>query len=208
MTDRTPSEKQLQNANIPPRYWDRPFEWLEPSDATAEVEKYLNDLKTHRHEGRGLLMLGHPGRGKTHLGCALLMEAMAEGYSVMFTTISAYRHRLMRQMQLNTAWSRMGDEDAYREWLQHDEALKAMRNNIEFLMIDDVGKEYSTDSRWIEDELDFLLRHRYDRGLPTIMTTNKPLAEWKARYSDSMESFLRESCVLVGVDGPDRRKGG
>ena len=58
----------------------------------------------------------------------------------------------------------------------------------------------------VAPEIEFLLRDRYDRALPTILTSNMGTSSIKARFGDSMASFIWEAFPPVVLDGADRRR--
>lgn len=77
--------------------------------------------------------------------------------------------------------------------------------NVRLLVLDDLGKEYG--SKYNDSSFDEVLRSRYDKGLPTIITTNVRLEDWEVKYSPAMASFAHEAFVRVGVTGKDLRTG-
>lgn len=204
--------RRARNTNIPKRFHDTVLSDYDPvrgdAHALEAVEAYADDLAAHRDAGKGLLLTGSPGAGKTMLACGVLNAARENGYSVFYLTFHDYVRYHTNGFDLKRAWEKHDDVDAYRDWKTLFDRIVAVRNSVEFLVLDDVGKEHSTQSRFAEDEFDSLLRHRYDRGLPTIMTTNMRPSSWAGTYSASMESFIHEACVLVPVDPKaDYRKG-
>jgi len=75
--------------------------------------------------------------------------------------------------------------------------------NVRLLVIDDLGKEYG--SKYDDSSFDEILRIRYDRGLPTIVTTNVRLEDWEAKYGEAMSSFAHEAFIRVPIVGSDLR---
>jgi DNA replication protein DnaC len=75
--------------------------------------------------------------------------------------------------------------------------------NVRILVIDDLGKEYG--SKYDDTSFDEILRLRYDKGLPTIVTTNVSLENWEAQYKEAMASFAHEAFVRVPIIGSDLR---
>ena len=66
-----------------------------------------------------------------------------------------------------------------------------------FLVIDDVGKEHSTQSGFSIDTFDLLVRSRYANGFSTTITSNLPLSRWESSYSDSMRDFTERTLRVV-----------
>ena len=75
--------------------------------------------------------------------------------------------------------------------------------NVRILVIDDLGKEYG--SKYDDTSFDEILRARYDKALPTIVTTNVMLENWEAQYREAMASFANEAFVRVPILGSDLR---
>ena len=78
------------------------------------------------------------------------------------------------------------------------------RYNVRILVLDDLGKEYG--SKYDDTSFDEILRSRYDKGLPTIVTTNVRRENWSAQYGDAMGSFAFEAFNRVRIEGKDLRK--
>lgn len=72
------------------------------------------------------------------------------------------------------------------------------------LMLDDLGAAKS--SEWVEETTYRLLNHRYEAMLPSIFTTNLPLAELREGLGDRLASRLVEICQRVVLTGADRRR--
>ena len=77
--------------------------------------------------------------------------------------------------------------------------------NVRVLVIDDLGKEYKG-AGYNDASFDEVLRSRYDKGLPTIITTNVPRENWAAHYGEAMGSFAYEAFNRVEITGKDLRK--
>lgn len=75
--------------------------------------------------------------------------------------------------------------------------------NVRVLVIDDLGKEYG--SKYDDFSFDEILRLRYDKALPTIVTTNVTLENWESQYREAMASFAHEAFVRVPIYGADLR---
>jgi DNA replication protein DnaC len=70
---------------------------LQRADLPTEAQQKLPELETLDFiaEGRGVVLGGSPGTGKTHIAIGLGIKAIQEGYSVFFTTVS----RLLTQIR-------------------------------------------------------------------------------------------------------------
>ena len=121
--------------------------------------KLVEDLATLRFidERRPVIFLGQPGCGKTHLAVALATRAVEAGYRGYFSTADAMVKTLTRA--------------------DHDGAaptkIKAYTAPT-VLVIDDVGLlplKTPDAAAWFFEVVDT----RYNKGLPTIVTTNRGL---------------------------------
>lgn len=149
--------------------------------------------------GKGLLFSGKPGRGKSTVAVAILQTIMltaplksfdVEDSSVLirpcyFMTFNDVLSLSGRLMDNPTDW----EEVLYYGLLgeAHDSY------NVRVLVIDDVGKEHASLSGWQKNVLHHVLRTRFNRGLPTIVTSNVLLEDWKGLYGDATESFAKEA---------------
>lgn len=217
-----------RRANIPVKHQDaklvdlRPAEYLDPDHLPA-FDEWVTSHVRGEGDGRGLAIIGPPGFGKTTLSCAILRELVRwapkealghtpqVGFSMdrplVFTEFATYltnKRQLMKMEQRGQV-----DHPAFVQAELLCEGIEAVclndAWNCRYAVLDDVGKEHTTSSGWAENVLDEVLRHRFNRGFPTIITSNKAIELWDGAYSESMKSFAREAFIEVGVSGEDRR---
>jgi DNA replication protein DnaC len=213
------TERLVAAAKIPQRYvhctlesYDTDFRSVTKSlkaalfSAKSFVKAYPLDT-----DGRGLLFVGKPGRGKTHLSVGLLKALIEQrGVNGLFVD---YRDLLKRiQNSYNPAVS------------STELSILQPVFDAEVLVIDDLGATKPTD--WVFDTVAHILNSRYNDRLTTIITTNfsgKPErpAEELAKLNDAQRvmseqtlgdrigdrvlSRLREMCTFIELDGVDFR---
>lgn len=106
----------------------------------------------------GLLLLGEPGTGKTHLAVAALRRLITRGFEGVFWD---YQNLLDRIRSGYDHTSGATDREAYRSAL-----------DAEVLLLDDLGAHRVTD--WVEDTVTSLITYRCNHKKPLIATTNLP----------------------------------
>ena len=156
--------------------------------------KLVEDLATLRFidERRPVIFLGQPGCGKTHLAVALATRAVEAGYRGYFSTADAMVKTLTRA--------------------DHDGAaptkIKAYTAPT-VLVIDDVGLlrlKTPDAAAWFFEVVDT----RYNKGLPTIVTTNRGLPEWGSVFGDTVVAAaildrLMHNAIVFNIRGPSWR---
>src|SRR5204863_8637081 len=140
--------------------------------------------------GDNLLAFGLPGRGKTHLVCAIGHELVQRGYRVLFTPTYALVQRLL----------------AAKRDLRLEQEL-AVLDRFDAVLLDDIG--YVQQSR---DEMEVLftfLAERYERRT-VIITSNLVFSEWDRIFKDPMTTAaaidrLVHHSVIIEMTGPSIR---
>jgi DNA replication protein DnaC len=201
-------ERLLREAELPSRYDHCTFSGYEPATPTQKeaLERAQYFVEAYPAVARGLLLLGRPGLGKTHLAVSALRElVLKKGVPGMFVDAT----HLMKRIQ-----------DSYNpgSGSREMEVLRPVQE-AEVLVLDDLGGA-TPPSPWAKDTLFLILNARYNEQRPTIITSNYPDYERQAgdvrRYdtSDSLEdrigerlrSRLYEMCDLVQLQGTDYRR--
>lgn len=216
------SDRVLRQASIPKRY-EHCFlsEYVTNFDSIHPTQK-----RAHRHAcdfverypvetgGKGLLLTGSIGVGKTHLAVGILKALIAErGAAGLFCD---YRD-LLKQVQ-----------NSYNRNVSATELeILAPVFSAEVLVLDELGASKPTD--WVWDTVAHILNTRYNDCRTTIITTNYPnlpplgreLTETTPasnarasmreetlgdRIGERMRSRLQEMCRVVDINGEDFRQ--
>jgi DNA replication protein DnaC len=158
----------------------------------AKVAKMLPTLcdGTFLERGDNVLAFGLPGRGKTHLVCAIGHELVQRGRRILFTPTFALVQRLL----------------AAKRDLRLEKEL-AILDGFDAVICDDIG--YVQQSR---DEMEVLftfLAERYERK-SVIITSNLVFSEWDRIFKDPMttaaaiDRLVHHSVILEMTGGSVR----
>lgn len=161
------------------------------SRSMAEAASYARDTFREAAPERGMLLLGPPGIGKTHIGVAALRGAMDAG------RVPGYYNAVELVSRVQATYS---DSYSTREQVIED-VLKG-----DVVMLDDLGKERDTEdvASIIYEVVDRLYRARPERTL--IVATNLTSEAYERRYDPAVRSRLAWMCRNFEVTGRDRRK--
>lgn len=153
--------------------------------------------------GKGFTLLGAPGRGKTEIMAAVMQEIhLKYRANIMFVPFAKYITMLIEQIKWG---NKNGDPFADEQFWEIQRVIDKVENRA-LVLFDDVGKEHKTNSGFAEDTFDLLLRDRFNRGLPTLLTSNVEIGDWAGNYGPAMESFLYQAAPPIKMRGKDYRK--
>jgi DNA replication protein DnaC len=182
-------ERYLKSSELP---HEKTLATLHRARLPAKVQKMLPTLCDGAFVERGdnVLCFGLPGRGKTHLVCAIGHELVQRGHRVLFIATFALVQRLLvakRDLRLE---KELGLLDAY-----------------DAVILDDIG--YVQQSREEMEVLFTFLAERYERR-SVIITSNLVFSEWGRIFKDPMTTAaaidrLVHHAVILEMTGPSGR---
>lgn len=197
-------ERVARDAGIPPRYekcdLDNFHDYNDSlSKAVGRARRFVEEFPG---VSRGLLFVGRPGLGKTHLAIACLkLAATARGLRGVFHDTRELLRRIRQSY------------DPVTRVVESERDVVNAVVGADLLVLDDIGAERATE--WVEEMLHLIVNARYNERRPMIFTTNYPIeAPPDAKHAETllervgfrMYSRLQEMCDFVHLEGVDYRE--
>lgn len=159
------NRKRLKQARFP---YTKTIDELDFSRYDGKIsDLFLSELASCRFidEKKNLVMIGNPGRGKTHMAIGIGLKACANGKSVLFKNAAS----------LSTELSEAKDNYALGK-------LEKKIQKVDLLIIDEMG--YVSFDRFQSELLFKVIADRSELG-STIVTTNLAFSEWTTLFENT-----------------------
>lgn len=153
----------------------------------SAMKNYVANFGELRQQGKGLLLFGTVGTGKTYAAACIANALIDKGYPVLMTNFARIA---------NTVQGLFEGRQEYYDSL----------NRFPLLILDDLSAERKTE--YMQEIVFNVIDSRYRAGLPLIVTTNLTSEELKHPSDISYQrtfSRLLEMCLPVKVEGKDKR---
>ena len=160
---------------------------LSNEKVTRAMQNYVDNFSELKKQGKGLLLYGHCGTGKTYAACEVANALIDKGYSVLVTNFA----RVLNSLQ-----------GTYDKQDYIDEI-----NSNSLLILDDLGIE--RDTPFAREQVYNIIDARYRAGLPMIITTNLTMDKIKSTQDiENMRIYDRilERCFPIEFNGENRRR--
>lgn len=161
----------------------------QPDSRYSQIAKrYVDNFQRMRSDGRGLLLFGDVGVGKTFIAACIINALIDKGVPCMMTSFGRITNTLS------------GMFEGKQEYIDQ-------MSDFTLLAIDDLGTE--RDTEYVGEIVYNIIDNRYREGLPLIVTTNLSAQDLKSPTDirkKRVYSRLLEMCIPIEVKGTDRRK--
>ena len=156
--------------------------------ASDMCRRYVRRFSEFKKAGKGLILFGGVGTGKTFLASCIANELIDNGVPCLVTNFARI---------INTIQGMYEGKQKYLDSL----------NEFDLLVIDDLGIERNTE--YVNELVYNIIDARYRSGKPMIITTNLKYSDLYHTEDTSkarIYSRIIEMCLPVLVSGEDRRK--
>jgi len=167
-----------------------PTEGLSPHANMQTIYRLATSFVANFNEFSNLLLYGEPGTGKTFVSHAIAKDLLDSGRTVLYQTAP----RLSRVLE---------DYRFSRDRLSNPDEMLAAVDNVDLLILDDLGAEISTvvTSAAIFD----IVNQRLLARKHTVISTNLSPAQLEAQYSERLVSRFFGNYQMIKFFGEDIR---
>ena len=180
----------MNRANVPSRFWNvKLSEIPEHLEYRDKVRKYLEKMDEMLENGIGLFLYSDENStGKTSIAVLALKQALRLRRTAYFEESGRLKAALIRA-----------------EEFEENTPIERRIRTVDLLVLDDVGKEYRTESGFAENTIESVLRDRSQSMRLTIMTSNLKPNKIEQVYSADLAALLRETMIPLRISGYDWR---
>lgn len=187
--------RRFRESWLPARFEGATLEGFAPRPGTeralALVQDYAGRWPEQLQTGEGLILMGDPGNGKSHLAAAIVRRVINAGGAAVFAKVP----RLM--IRFEATYNPGGRE--------HETDLLQALFDADLVVLDDIGAEKWTQKR--EERLFLIVDARVDARRPMVVTTNcKTIQSLEEAVGFRTLDRLLGACALVENKGTSYRQ--
>lgn len=182
----------LNNNGMPPLFKKKNFDNYDKNYNTMAFNR-AKDFVDNFPQHKGLLLIGSVGVGKSHLAASIVNELNNKLYSCYFGNIVDIIGFIKSTYNKNSL-------------LTESEAINIMTEQIDLLVIDDLGKENNSEHNLAL--LYQIINKLYENEKPLVITSNFGAVDLNKKLgerSQAIISRISSMCSPVHLDGKDWR---
>lgn len=184
------TRRRLKAAAFPYQKTLDEFDFTQLNESVSPV--FIQELASCKFidEHKNIIMIGNPGRGKTHISIALGVKACLQGYRVLFKNAGSLSTELTEA------------RDSYQLG-----RIERSLDKTDLLILDELS--YMSFNKYESELLFKVISERSERA-STIVTTNLPFSRWTELFeSSTMVSALVDRLTfrshVLDMSGPSYR---
>lgn len=169
-------------------HWNFATDDGENEKVSSIMRKYAENFDEMKEKGKGILLFGKVGRGKSFLAACVGNYLINKGIPALMTDFARI------------------EKESNRDFSKRQEYFDAL-NKFPLLILDDLGTE--RDTQYMNEIVYTVIDSRAKAELPTIVTTNLTAEELKSPANLTNQrifSRLLGICIPVEMEGNDRRR--
>lgn len=182
------AKKLREQSNLGKRFTTRTFDTFDSTkfpEAYRVAQEFAKNFE--KNQGKGLLFMGNPGTGKTHLAAAIA-NYIVDNFGIPV--------RFINYIDLI--------EQVKKTFNGHEDIIKTYAETP-LLIIDDLT---NAEGDWRNEMFYRMVNIRYEANLPIIITTNESFSELEETVMEKTLSRIIEICDAYVMNGEDYRKRG
>lgn len=178
-------QKMLESSGVPRRYWHVNFDTYHPkTDKDAANLETIKKFANLEKNDKVLLLLGDKGLGKTHLGSSIIRKCGGN-----YISIEELIFKFESAQDFRTKFNR--------------EELMDFYSSTKMLVLDEIGRAMNPSKE--NELLNYLLRHRYENMLPTVLISNLEKSDLLKKLGEAVLDRFLETCISLEFKGESYR---
>lgn len=177
-----PKRYQSDSVSLDSYICDRP----EQQRIVDSCRLYVRSFSDRLADGQGMLLMGRPGTGKTHIACSVAKDVIRRGYSVRYLSVIEIMRRIKETYQ---STSPRTERQVIHDCIEPD-----------LLVLEEVGTQHNTDFERLK--MFEVIDGRCNEDKPSILISNygkQKLQECLAVDGiDKTWDRIQERCVMFG----------
>lgn len=141
-------------------------------DFVEYLQSYIETFDNRMKDGRGFMLIGDVGCGKTGALNYVLMKLALKNRNVYYLDTNELLELISKTY-----------EKAYTD--DKCEAIKILERikTVDLLVLDDFGSEYTKSLDWVYNIFLKLVKSRYSKNMPTLMSSNLDMSKLMGKFS-------------------------